>query len=188
MIRESNAGKKGQSFLEPDHVLIELLARGDDRALARLFERHSRLVYGIALRVLRSPAAAEDVLQEVFLQLWRNPGKFQPVRGGLSSWLAVVSRNRAIDVLRGIRDTDPIEDIPLESNSDLAKEAEQHILMGRVREAVMLLPEDQRQALELSFFDGFTHTEIAEKLNHPLGTVKTRIRAALQKLEEALSA
>lgn len=186
MAIESNSEGIGKSFPEPDSALMSLVEQGDQQALTSLFERHSRLVYAIALRVLGDPAAAEDVMQEIFLQIWRTPKKYQSVRGGLGAWLAVVSRNRAIDVLRGRRPTDPVEEIPLASPSDLAKEAEQHILMGRVREAVAGLPHSQRDALELAFFDGCTHTEIAEKLNQPLGTVKTRIRSALHTLAGAL--
>ena len=161
---------------------------GDQAALTRLFERYSGLVFGVALRVLKDPSSAEDVMQEIFLQIWRSPLKFQGANGSMASWLAVIARNRAVDFLRRRRPTDSIDEIPLASTTDLAAEAERHILMGRIREAVNKLPVDQRQALELAFFDGCTHTEIAQRLNHPLGTVKTRIRSALQKLEEAFRA
>lgn len=183
---ESKAESAAGFLHEPDSTLLSLIEKGDERALSVLFERHSRLVYGVALRVLSDPAAAEDVMQEIFLTVWRKPLKFQGERGDLRGWLTVVSRNRAIDTLRQRRPSALLEEMGLVSSSDVAGEAERHLLLEKIREALQSLPEEQRNALELSFFEGCTHEEIAKRLNHPLGTVKTRIRAALQTLVKSL--
>ncbi len=165
-----------------------LVAMGDQQALARVFARYSRLVYSVAYRVLNDTAAAEDVMQEIFLQIWRNPTRYLATSGGLRGWLIVLSRNRAIDVLRGRRPTEALEDVALATPDQFSNDAERHILLSRVRSFITDLPENQRYPLELAFFEGCTHQEIASKLNQPLGTVKTRIRTALQRLEEAFNA
>ena len=156
--------------------------------MARLFERHSQLVYSVALRVLRDPAAAEDVLQEIFMQIWRTPTSFIAARGSLGGWLAVVSRNRSIDLLRRRRPTDSVDDLPLASPHDVSEHAERNVLLERVQIAMRELPADQRSVLEMAFFEGLTHSEIAEKTSSPLGTVKTRIRSAVQTLGKAFKA
>lgn len=155
--------------------------------MTRFFERHSRLVYSIALRVLRDPAQAEDVLQETFMQVWTRPLAFNPARGNISSFLAVMVRNRSVDVLRRRKPNDAIDDLQIASAQNLANETEHRILLDRVREVVSELPTEQQTALSLAFFDGLTHSEIASQTNQPLGTVKTRIRAALQRLERTLA-
>ncbi len=155
--------------------------------MAALYDRYSRIVYSVALRVLRDVPAAEDVLQEIFMQVWRNPGSFLATKGSLGGWLAVVARNRSIDSLRRRRPTDQVEEIALASSFNLAEEAERNNLMERARAAIVHLPAEQRKTLELAFFDGLTHTEIAEVTGDPLGTVKTRIRSALLTLRKAFS-
>src|SRR5271167_2496559 len=109
---------------QDDATLLGLVDRGDEPAMATLFDRYSKVVYSVALRVLRDPASAEDVLQEIFMQVWRNPDSFSAARGSLGGWLAVVSRNRSIDALRRKRPTDSIEDVILASPYNLAEEAE----------------------------------------------------------------
>lgn len=156
--------------------------------MAALFDRYSKVVYSVALRVLRDPAAAEDVLQEVFMQIWRNPTSFIATRGSLGGWLAVVSRNRSIDGLRRKRPTESVDDMALASNYNLANEAERNNMMEKARSVIHLLPMEQRKTLEMAFFDGLTHSEIAEMTGDPLGTVKTRIRSALTTLRKALTA
>ena len=165
-----------------------LVQRGDEYAMASLFDRYSKVVYSVALRVLRDPASAEDVLQEIFMQIWRNPEGFVATRGSLGGWLAVVSRNRSIDTLRRKRPTESVEEINLASNYNLADEAERNSLMEKARGAIHLLPVEQRKTLEMAFFDGLTHSEIAEMTGDPLGTVKTRIRSALGSLRKAFTA
>ena len=156
--------------------------------MAALFDRYSKVVYSVALRVLRDPAAAEDVLQEVFMQIWRNPDSFVATRGSLGGWLAVVSRNRSIDALRRKRPMEQVDDMALASNYNLADEAERNSMMEKARGAIRLLPLEQRKTLEMAFFDGLTHSEIAEMTGDPLGTVKTRIRSALVSLRKAFTA
>jgi RNA polymerase sigma-70 factor (ECF subfamily) len=168
-----------------DSLLLGKIQHGDELAMATLFDRYSRLVYSVALRVLRDPSAAEDVLQEIFMQVWRTPDSFISTRGSLAGWLAVVSRNRSIDTLRRRRPTDPVEDVYLASSTDLAGEAERNSMMERARRVIQTLPAEQRKTLEMAFFDGLTHTEIAEMTGDPLGTVKTRIRTALLTLRKA---
>lgn len=170
-----------------DATLLALVRNGDEYAMASLFDRYSKIVYSVALRVLRDPAAAEDVLQEIFMQVWRNPDGFVASRGSLGGWLAVVSRNRSIDALRRKRPTEAIDDIALASDYNLADEAERNNLMEKARGVIHQLPPEQRKTLEMAFFDGLTHTEIAEMTGDPLGTVKTRIRSALTTLRKAFN-
>ena len=180
---ERTAGNAGD-----DSILLERVRRGDEAAMAALYDRYSRIVYSVALRVLRDVAAAEDILQEIFMQVWRNPGSFLETKGSLGGWLAVVARNRAIDGLRRRRPTDQVEEVYLASPFNLAEEAERNSMMERARGAIVKLPNEQRKMLEMAFFDGLTHTEIAEMTGDPLGTVKTRIRSALLTLRKAFSA
>jgi RNA polymerase sigma-70 factor (ECF subfamily) len=178
------ADKKTESM---EAQLLALVRQGDQAALARLFELHSKLVFSVALRVLRDPAAAEDILQEIFMQIWNNPTSFDAARGSFGGWLVILSRNRAIDLLRRKRPSDSIEDIQLASAHDLGQETERHLLLWRVRLVLEELPPEQRKVLDLAFFDGLTHTEIAERTGDPLGTIKTRIRLALKALREAFT-
>jgi RNA polymerase sigma-70 factor (ECF subfamily) len=173
---------------QDDAALLLLVQRGDDGAMASLFDRYSKVVYSVALRVLRDPASAEDVLQEIFMQIWRNPDGFIATRGSLGGWLAVVSRNRSIDLLRRKRPTEQVDEMALPSSFNLADEAERNSMMEKARGVIHLLPAEQRKTLEMAFFDGLTHAEIAEMTGDPLGTVKTRIRSALLTLRKAFKA
>ncbi len=174
-----------QPSTEDDSSLLALVQSGNEQAMASLFDRYSKVVYSVALRVLRDPASAEDVLQEVFMQIWRNPDSFTAARGSLGGWLSIVSRNRSIDTLRRKRPTVDVDNIPLASSFNLANEAETNSLMERARGVIHKLPTEQRKTLEMAFFDGLTHSEIAEMTGDPLGTVKTRIRSALLTLRKA---
>ena len=173
---------------QDDAALLSLVQKGDEYAMASLFDRYSKIVYSVALRVLRDPASAEDVLQEIFMQVWRNPDGFIATRGSLGGWLAVVSRNRSIDALRRKRPTEQVDDMALASPYNLADEAERNSMMEKARSVMHLLPAEQRKTLEMAFFDGLTHAEIAEMTGDPLGTVKTRIRSALTTLRKAFKA
>jgi RNA polymerase sigma-70 factor, ECF subfamily len=168
-----------------DADLLGKVQRGDELAMATLYDRYSKIVYSVALRVLRDPASAEDVLQEIFMQVWRSPAKFIATRGTLGGWLAVVTRNRSIDKLRRKRPTEQVEEMQLASSCNLADEAERNVMMERARVVILQLPPEQRKTLEMAFFDGLTHSEIAEMTGDPLGTVKTRIRSALLTLRKA---
>jgi RNA polymerase sigma-70 factor (ECF subfamily) len=170
-----------------DAALVAAIRAGDEHALAQLYDRYSPVVYSVALRVLGDTGAAEDVLQEVFLQLWRNPGVFDSNRGSLGAWLAVIARNRAIDGLRRRKpETDPA-DVIISVEVDLEGETERRRMLEKVREVVNALPAEQRGVLEMAFFEGLTHTEIAAKTGQPLGTIKTRIRSGLLSLRKALA-
>ena len=173
---------------QDDSTLLGLVQRGDEPAMASIFDRYSKVVYSVALRVLRDPSAAEDVLQEIFMQIWRSPDSFIATRGSLGGWLAVVSRNRSIDVLRRKRPTESIDDMQFASSYNLANEAERNSMMEKARVIIHRLPAEQRKTLEMAFFDGLTHAEIAEMTGDPLGTVKTRIRSALITLRKAFQA
>lgn len=169
-----------------DNVLIEGVSAKDQRAMAAVFDRYAGLVYSIALRVLKDSASAEDVMQEIFLEVWKNPQSFVPSRGSLAGWLAVVARNRAIDLLRRSKPSDPVDEVVLFAKTDPSAESERNIMMGKIRAALLRLPSDQQHPLELAFFEGLSHSEIAAETGIPLGTVKTRIRSALLSLREAV--
>lgn len=168
-----------------DLALVTGLKSGDQGAMAELYDRYSSLVYAVALRVLGDTGAAEDVLQEVFLQLWRKPTAFDAARGSLGSWLAVITRNRAIDSLRKRRPETDIEDVSLSVSPDLAGSAERSKTAEKVRGVMGDMLPAQRTMLEMAYWEGMSHSEIADKTGEPLGTVKTRIRAGLTALRKA---
>jgi RNA polymerase sigma-70 factor (ECF subfamily) len=169
-----------------DLILLESLLGGDQQAMASLFDRYSGIVYSVALRVLKDSGQAEDVMQDIFIQIWKNPGSFVSGRGSLGAWLAVVARNRAIDCLRRRRPTDSVEDVVLASSTDLAAESERNVLMEQVRLHLHQLPPEQRKSVEMAYFEGLSHSEISEKTGDALGTVKTRIRLGLISLRKAM--
>jgi RNA polymerase sigma-70 factor, ECF subfamily len=169
----------------PDYALVSGIRSGDEHAMAQLYDRYSSIVYSVALRVLGDAGAAEDILQEVFLQLWRNPGAFDASRGSLPAWLAVITRNRAIDLLRKRRPETEIEDVIVSVEPDLASDADRNRALEKIRGTLAGMPQVQRAALEMAFFEGLTHSEIAAKTGEPLGTVKTRIRSGLLLLRKA---
>ena len=171
-----------------DAGIVARLLDGDKEGFVRLYDEYAGLIYGIALRVLRNAAAAEDVVQEVFLQLWRNPASFDPRRGQLAPWLAVIARHKAVDSLRKLKfEADsaetPLPD-PVVSEASVQCSADGN----RAKRLMAELPTEQRQVLELAFLDGLTHTEIAARVSQPLGTVKSRIRLGLLSLRKELSA
>ncbi len=168
-----------------DLVMISAVRSGDQNAMGQLYDRYSSIVYSVALRVLGDTGAAEDILQEVFMQLWRNPGLFDSTRGNLGAWLAVISRNRAIDTLRKRRPESDVADVMVSVEPDLAGETERARVMEKIRGALGKMPPAQRSALEMAYFEGLTHTEISTKTGEPLGTIKTRIRAGLLALRKA---
>jgi RNA polymerase sigma-70 factor (ECF subfamily) len=161
--------------------------RRDVAAFEAIYDAYHRLVYGIALKMLRDPAAAEDLSQAVFLKLWSAPETFEA--GNFAGWIARVARNRSLDVLRSrasrVEGEIPL-DIPLEGSLDETVFA--RIDAERVRAALASLPDEQRAPIELGFFGGVTHEEIARRTATPLGTVKTRIRSGLRKLRDQLEA
>jgi len=169
------------------------MAHGDHEALAELYDRHGRLVFSLALRILRDQSDAEDIVQDVFSQAWRQAARYESSRGNPVAWLLNLTRSRAIDRLRGRRarpDTaaaDPSSlDLP-----DLSQPVDEQIVRShqaaQIRAAVDELSVLQRVAIELAFYEGLTHVEIADRLELPLGTVKTRIRQGLLKLKDRLA-
>jgi RNA polymerase sigma-70 factor, ECF subfamily len=168
-----------------DATLLQRVRQGDQRAMAEVFDRYGRAVYSVALRILKDTGHAEDVMQEIFFQIWRNSDSFVQGRGSLGAWLVVVARNRSIDLLRRRKPVDSVDDVILPSPGNLASEVERNSMMEKVRKVLRDLPAEQQRSMELAFFDGLSHSEIAEKTGDPLGTVKTRIRLALITLRKA---
>jgi RNA polymerase sigma-70 factor, ECF subfamily len=176
-----------------DWALVKRLIARDESALAVLYDRYSGLVCAVVTRILRDAGAAEEVLQDIFFQLWRNAAQFDPARGSLPGWLLVAARNRAISKLRRRNPGDATDDIELQAETialpfSLESAAQQKQLLGKVKSVMDELPAQQRQAVELAFFEGMTHSEIAERTGEPLGTVKTRLRSAVENLKQKLNA
>ena len=179
-----------------DAELLRAVARGDEAAFARVYDRYSAILLGLMLRILRSRPEAEDVLQEVFLQVWQQARAFDPARGRAFTWLATLARSRAIDRLRAVDSRERAAQRSAEDGQPTAEEPraradEEAIRAERaeaVRAALAELPEEQRQVLVLAYLDGMSQSEIAAAKNQPLGTVKTRTRAGLRKLSDALRA
>jgi RNA polymerase sigma-70 factor (ECF subfamily) len=182
--REVKAGSGAEAS---DLSLVARLRARDESAMAALYDRYSSLVYAVALRVLGDTGAAEDVLQEIFLQLWRKPSAFDAARGNMGAWLSVIARNRSIDALRKRKPEIDIENVVLSVETNFANNADRGRALLKIREVLGKMAAPQRSALEMAFFEGLTHTEIAEKTGEPLGTIKTRIRAGLSSLRAAVA-
>jgi RNA polymerase sigma-70 factor (ECF subfamily) len=178
---------------DPDRPLMARVEARDADALAELYDRHAARLLGLARCVLGDGGEAEEVLQEVFLYVWRSASSFDPSRGYVLTWLLIVTRSRAIDRLRMRRGVSRPEVRSLEdlAESPASGDDVEASSVGRqwerlCRSAVRELPEDQRRALELAYFEGLTHQQIAERTSTPLGTVKTRVRLGLMKLRERM--
>jgi RNA polymerase sigma-70 factor (ECF subfamily) len=180
---------------EADQELVGRVARSDPDALDEIYGRYSRSVYGLVYRILGDPSSAEDVVQEVFLKLWRQPVSYNAERGSLGSWLLGVGHNRAIDVLRRRRthQEQPLPEagepeIVPDGYVDMADTVGVREASDAVHRALTHIPVEQRRVIEMAFFEGKTHVEIAEELGEPLGTAKTRIRLGMRKLRALLEA
>lgn len=174
-----------------DEDLISLVEKGNEQAFACLYDRHSRVAYSLAYRMMGEPQAAEDLVQESFLQLWRSAKRYQPSRGSLRTWLLSIVHNRGIDHLRQMesrrRTQSRVEvEAPTSHPNDAFNEAWSNSRRETVRDALKELPPEQLKVLELAYFSGYTHVEISEFLNVPLGTVKGRMRLGLKKIREHL--
>ncbi|HEX9148364.1 MAG TPA: sigma-70 family RNA polymerase sigma factor [Thermoanaerobaculia bacterium] len=175
-----------------DAALVAAMESRDADALASLYDRHVSRLLGLAYRILGETGEAEEVVQEVFLHAWRAAASFDPARGNVLAWLLVATRSRAIDRIRTRRPIaavepsgrDPLDDLP--ASEDVEEASASREWETACRGAIRELPSDQRQVLELAYFDGLTHQEIAERTAMPLGTVKTRIRLGLMKLRERM--
>jgi RNA polymerase sigma-70 factor (ECF subfamily) len=177
-----------------DATLVRRIAAGDERALGALYDRWSAAVYALVLHIVRDASEAEDVVEEVFWQAWRQAARYEPERGGVSTWLLTMTRSRALDRLRSLRRRRE-ETVPLAVASETVATpgmtpqgaAELSEIRELVAAALHELPVEQREALELAYFGGLSQTEIAARTGQPLGTVKTRMRLAMQKLRTRLA-
>ena len=174
-----------------DVALVLAIARWQQDALAEVYRRHAGAVYGLAQRVLRDAALAEEVLQEVFLRLWARPEGFDPERGRLRSFLLALAHRRAVDVIRADTSRRRREERtalePAVPGHDVDREVWMHAVSGLVRTAIFSLPENQRRAVEMTYFGGQTCREVALALGEPEGTVKSRIRAGLRQMRAELT-
>jgi RNA polymerase sigma-70 factor, ECF subfamily len=180
--------------VSPDAELVRRLLQQDVRAFEQLYDRHSRAVYGLILRILQQAGTAEEVVQDVFLQLWRNAEHYDESRGPFLPWLLTLARNRALDTLRlkserRRRREDQTEELPpVVTAPEFEKELDEQRRAEKVRALIGSLNPQQRRAIELAYFEGLSHSEIAEKMKEPLGTVKSWIRNGLLHLKEELQA
>jgi RNA polymerase sigma-70 factor (ECF subfamily) len=176
---------------EDDVKLLKAIAARDEAALAQLYDRYRTILFGLLMRILNNREEAEDVLQEVFLQVWRKAGDFDENRGRPFTWLVTLGRSRAIDRLRTLAARDRVAEASakeaVEDFSDAATDAFKSEQRGLVNKALAQLPDEQKRPLMLAYFDGLTQSEIATRLGAPLGTVKTRMRTGLMNLREQLA-
>jgi RNA polymerase sigma-70 factor (ECF subfamily) len=187
----SPMGERGAS---PDDALVRLLLRNDVNAFEKIYDKYCRIVYSLVLRIVQQSGPAEEVVQDVFLQLWRNSAQYDATRGPFAPWLLTLARNRALDTLRLKSERQR----RLENQSDelfsvvvapqYEKELDEKRRGERVRSLVAELNPQQKRAIELAYFQGLSHTEIAAELKEPLGTVKSWIRNGLMRLREAVQA
>jgi RNA polymerase sigma-70 factor, ECF subfamily len=191
---EKKAGKSPDSFSsqpEParnsrDLEVLERIRARDPRAAELLFDLHAALIHSVALHVLQDKGDAEDVLQEVLLQVWNYPEKFDAARGSLSAWLTVVTRHRAIDHLRRRKNEVDFTELKAQTGANFVEAAELSERSAKLQSVLGGIPDAQRRALELAYFEGLSHTEISDRTGEPLGTIKSRIRSGLSLLRRAL--
>src|SRR5438067_10031515 len=171
-----------------DEALVLLAARSQQGALAELYDRYGRPAYGLALRIVRDEALAEDAVQEAFLSVWRTAARFVPERGEASTWILTLVHRRAVDLVRREerRRADTLEHAPEPTGGAVDEQAWLRLQRERVQNALRQLPDQQREAIELAYYGGFTQSELAERLGQPLGTIKSRMFAGLARLRELL--
>lgn len=180
---------------QPDDIqLIKLIAQSHQDAISELYERYKRLVFSVAFAIVGDHSVAEEITLDVFVQVWQKAGSYKPELAKVSTWMIAITRNHAIDILRWQRSRPeanrvhwediPVQDGPLIHN--LEEQIESTLKKETVRKAVAQLPEEQREALVLAYFKGYTQSQISETLQQPLGTIKTRIRLGMQKLRKLL--
>jgi RNA polymerase sigma-70 factor (ECF subfamily) len=182
----SRYSQTAYQFPAADSDLWRRFTLGDEQALSDIYDRYSQLIYSVAHQVLNDSGTAEDVLQEVFLQLWRVPDAFEPEKGSLGAWLTVVSRRRAIDRLRKRKAEVDLDGVIVPINATQLADAARHQITDKVRALLANMPEKLRVTFELAYMQGLTHSEISERLGAPLGTTKSRIRQALDFIRKKL--
>jgi RNA polymerase sigma-70 factor (ECF subfamily) len=194
LIKEPDLGSDGTRTdygLAEDALLLRAIQGGDEAAIAALYDRYAGAAYGLAFRILGDAGAAEDAVQEAFLSLWKQAPRFDPARGLVRSWLMTIVHHKAIDAVRRKtgRAERPLPDGPDEFLADRGRPeelAEWAMEAEAVREAMGQVPDDQRRTIEMAYFQGLTHVEIAERMQAPLGTVKSRLRIGLEKMRAYL--
>jgi RNA polymerase sigma-70 factor (ECF subfamily) len=171
-----------------DEAVVALVARSEESALAELYDRFGRVAYGLALRMLRDPALAEDAVQEGFLNVWRNASRFVPERAKASTWILTLVHRRAIDIVRreDRRRAEALSAAPEPTSTAADESAWLRLERERVQAALKQLPDPQREAIELAYYGGFTQSELAERLGQPIGTIKSRMFTGLTHLRELL--
>lgn len=169
-------------------MLVARIVQHDESALAALYDRYAGMLSSVLNRILRDTQAAEEILQDIFYQLWRTAPQFDPARGSLPGWLLVIARNRAISRLRRHNHAsgEELADNTVIVPANLESAVAQQQLLGKVKSAMDNLPKEQRATLELAYYEGLTHSEIAQRTGDPLGTVKTRLRTAVETLKRNL--
>lgn len=180
--------------MSPDAEVIRRMAAGDEQALVAFYDRWNSLVHAVVLRILRQSDDVEDVVEEVFWQAWRQSNRYLATRGSVQTWLLTIARSRALDRVRSVKRLreDPLEDengaaiVQQASEGDASMDAESAERRVIVIAALAELPAEQREALELGYYSGLSQSEIAERTGQPLGTIKTRMRLAMQKLKGRL--
>ena len=187
----ANGGQ--QYLLRADEDLMPLVEVGDAEALATLYDRHGRAAYSLAYRLMGEKQEAEDVVQEAFVKVWRSAGGYRVGRGSVRTWILSIVHNRGIDQIRSHasrrRTQDKVEaSTPTSEPSEAFSETWKNSQREQVREALNTLPQEQLKILELAYFSGYTHVEIAERLDLPLGTVKGRMRLGLRKIRDFFQA
>lgn len=192
----STSATKANNFVDMDDPdLVDLMAVGNAQALETLYDRYSRIVFSFALRILGDPASAEELLQEVFFRAWQQASRFSANRGSFVTWLLSITHNMAIDEIRKRQrrpqradSADPV--LMLANVTDTGPSVEEYAVLSswreQIAEAMRELPDSQREAIEMAYFQGLTQREISEQLGQPLGTVKTRMRLGMRKLREFL--
>ena len=180
--------KTGADLPATDAALIQLITERDESALAALYDRYAAMLSSVLNRILRDTQAAEEILQDIFYQLWCSASRFDPARGSLPGWLLVIARNRAISRLRKHNPAagDELPESAGAVSFNFEQAASQREMLGRVKGALANLPPEQRTCVEFAYFEGLTHSEIAQRTGDPLGTVKTRLRSALETLKRML--